>query len=478
MWLAGRLPSPFFRKNLSLGGHPEILLDIRPLQKTRQLDGGFAEVLRRPDFFRLWLAQVISSVGDRFYQFALLYVVLETGRQGIGVGREGAQVLFFALLPTVVFAPWIGRWVDKYGRRRVLAFSEWGRAVVVGALLLVWALDGRKVWLLALVACGGLLTGIFIPARQAAVPALVEGGQLVRANALMTFVGIAGSVVGASAAVLVTTLGETASFILGALGFGISGVLISMIREPLAAETSPQPGGKAGLWRVARSTWLTLGALKLLWADSAVRLIACVLMLFHFVSALFVILFFEHAVGNVDFSPLQRALVLWSPDAAASVESWQFLGSILLVVASGIGLFLGLMMAGKLPWLSHQKLLPVLMFFALGLVCWSLSDQDAFAPVFLLCVATGWVGSLITIPSDSRWQHEVDPGHHGKLFAAKNALVSLAFLIGLAVNLDGRLLAWRGADRLLADLGYVCWAGGVVLLVSWRGRLLGRWGEP
>jgi hypothetical protein len=220
---------------------------------------------------------------------------------------------------------------------------------------------------------------------------------------------------------------------------------------------------------------LTLGALRGLWEDSSVRLIACVLALYHFVTALFVVVFFEHAVANVDFSPLRSLLEFWAPDAAQRVESWHFIGSVLLVVASGLGLFAGLLVAGKIPALSHQRGLPVVMFLGLGAVCWALSDPHSFPMVFLLCMATGWVGSLITIPADSRWQHEVDPEHHGKLFAAKNALVSLAFLIGLAINLDGRLLRERGADRLLADLGYVCWAGAGLLALAWRGRLLGRW---
>ena len=64
----------------------------------------FSQVLAQPNFFRLWLGQIISSVGDRFYQFALLKVVLD----GTAYGQDTARVVFFGMLPGLIFAPWIG----------------------------------------------------------------------------------------------------------------------------------------------------------------------------------------------------------------------------------------------------------------------------------------------------------------------------------------------------------------------------------
>ena len=46
----------------------------------------FRTILGEKNFARLWYGQIISSLGDRFYQFALLSVVL-----GIKGGMEGSS---------------------------------------------------------------------------------------------------------------------------------------------------------------------------------------------------------------------------------------------------------------------------------------------------------------------------------------------------------------------------------------------------
>ena len=58
----------------------------------------FRSILGQKNFARLWYGQIISSLGDRFYQFALLYVILGI-KQGLDVGKDSARVTFCAMLP-------------------------------------------------------------------------------------------------------------------------------------------------------------------------------------------------------------------------------------------------------------------------------------------------------------------------------------------------------------------------------------------
>ena len=83
----------------------------------------FRAILGDKNFARLWYGQIISSLGDRFYQFALLYVILGI-KQGMYVGKDSAQVTFLAMLPGFLLAPLYGHIIDRYSRRWVMFYAD------------------------------------------------------------------------------------------------------------------------------------------------------------------------------------------------------------------------------------------------------------------------------------------------------------------------------------------------------------------
>src|SRR5580698_8587350 len=94
----------------------------------------FFGILAGKNFARLWYGQIISSLGDRFYQFAILYVILGI-RQGIDAGKDSAQVTFCAMLPGLLLAPLYGWIVDRFSRRWVMFWSDVARATMTLSLL-------------------------------------------------------------------------------------------------------------------------------------------------------------------------------------------------------------------------------------------------------------------------------------------------------------------------------------------------------
>src|ERR1700748_2004812 len=97
----------------------------------------FQKVLRQPNFFRLWIGQIISSIGDRFYQFALLSLVLGLNA-GTQIGKEGARGVFVGMLPGLLFAPLFGLAVDRLNRKATLIFADLSRVLLVLGLIYVW----------------------------------------------------------------------------------------------------------------------------------------------------------------------------------------------------------------------------------------------------------------------------------------------------------------------------------------------------
>ena len=130
------------------------------------------------EFFRLWLAQVVASLGDwvGFFAIALLAGQLAQGSQAGAIGL----VMTARILPGFFLAPLGGVLVDRFDRRRVMVVCNLGRAGVVA--LLPFAPN------IALLVVGSFALEAFAllwsPAKEATVPNLVPHDHLTTANSL------------------------------------------------------------------------------------------------------------------------------------------------------------------------------------------------------------------------------------------------------------------------------------------------------
>lgn len=129
-------------------------------------------------FFRLWLAQVVSAIGD---WIGFLAVVAVAGRIGGGSGAGAISLVMTArMVPGLFLAPLAGVLVDRWDRKRVMVACDISRAVVLGFLPFVDSLGGLVVASLLL----ELATLLWSPAKEASVPNLVPASHLTTANSL------------------------------------------------------------------------------------------------------------------------------------------------------------------------------------------------------------------------------------------------------------------------------------------------------
>lgn len=432
----------------------------------------FREVLAIRNFRLLWIGQVIASIGDRFYQFALLYVVLKLSPQeGAGVGRESARVLFSGMFLTVLLTPWIGAFVDRHSRRAVMVFADLARAALVLGMLGAWYTTRSVPLIFGLIAVAGLMTGLFIPARQASIPLLVAPRQIVAANALVTTIGVIASLAGGCAGFLVAIFGERSSFLIAAAGFAISGALISRIDRPLAAVGSADE----------RITWSDIGqTLASVWRDSVVRLMFLLNGISQFVAGLFLVFVLERAASDLDLSVLRGAVdgfARWAVSAGFKepVVEIRLLALVLLLMALAAGLVTGVFVSGRFWRLAHLKCLPMAMLGALGFCFVGFAASTSFPVAVVGCMAVGCVGALLNIPVDARLQAHVPSASQGRTFAARSAWNYMFFLAAVGINLNGHLLMWRGAGQGIGDLGWLCACTAAAMAIAFRDQLRGSW---
>tara|TARA_B100000073_G_scaffold93431_1_gene74004 strand:+ start:1926 stop:3347 length:1422 start_codon:yes stop_codon:yes gene_type:complete len=158
------------------GNQPEELTNDSAAENAQ---AGFqTRIFGTPEFFRLWLAQVVSATGDWLGLLAISILAIR-----VGSGSEGAAlslVLVARIAPGFFFGPIAGVLVDRWDRKKVMVRCDLGRAAVMIALPFVDTILGLVIASLILEA----LTMLWSPAKEASVPNLVPERYLTTANSL------------------------------------------------------------------------------------------------------------------------------------------------------------------------------------------------------------------------------------------------------------------------------------------------------
>jgi len=142
----------------------------------------YREVLSIPAFRRLWLGQAISQFGDAFYYLIFVFMVNQITGDPAMVGYVGA----LQAIPFLLLGPYAGVIADRVDRRLVMLASDLASAALLLALAawLVFDPEPPVAVLMPTAFLLSLVATFFMPAKSAAIPALVPPGLLLQANSL------------------------------------------------------------------------------------------------------------------------------------------------------------------------------------------------------------------------------------------------------------------------------------------------------
>jgi predicted MFS family arabinose efflux permease len=191
----------------------------------------YRQLLRgNADFRRLWTGQVVSEIGDWLNNIAVLALTIQLA----GAGHEGRAIALYAIarhLPLFLFGPVAGVVVDRTDRRRVMIVADIARAVL--ALGFLMARSSAELPVIYLVGASLFsISAFFNVAKRAAIPNMVSGAdELLTANSLSSSTTAATIAVGSALGGIVATLtGRDVVFILNAVTFIVSALMIRRIR--------------------------------------------------------------------------------------------------------------------------------------------------------------------------------------------------------------------------------------------------------
>ena len=180
---------------------------------------GVTSVLRLPDFRRVWLAEVVSDVGNFITFIALALLIHDLTGKTFAVG----VALALRSIPWFTLGPLAGVIVDRADRRLVMVVSDLARAALVTAL--AFTETAGQAYVLAFLS--GCFGPFFRPARQALLPTIAPGEDYVRALALSEIAHQSLHTVGpAIGGLAVLALGARNAFFLDAATFVVSALLV------------------------------------------------------------------------------------------------------------------------------------------------------------------------------------------------------------------------------------------------------------
>ena len=134
---------------------------------------------RAGDFWIFWTGQTISQIGSVLTATALPLLVFKLSGSALDLGLASAATW----VPYPLFGLFIGAWVDRVNRKRLMIGLDIARAAVLAVLPALALLGHLPIWWIYLVTfINSTLTVGFVSATNAAIPSLVPRDDLLKAN--------------------------------------------------------------------------------------------------------------------------------------------------------------------------------------------------------------------------------------------------------------------------------------------------------
>jgi len=377
----------------------------------------FRQVLKNRNFFLLWIGQIISQLGDRLDQMALIALIY---LRAPGSTLEIAKILSFTIIPVFLIGPIAGVYVDRWDRRRTMYISDLLRALLVLVIPLFLFHTKSLVPIYITVFVMFCIGRFFVPAKLSIVPELVEQKDLLMANSLVNITGMIAAILGFGiSGVVVEWLGAKSGFYLDALSFLISSALIFFIAKKSAAAFNIKQVSQEIVEVFRRSSVLQEIKEGILYfvRKKDIRFAAGVIfILWSALGAVYVVL----------IAFVQQTLHSATKDLG------------LLIMFLGIGLFLGSLLYGRFGQrLSHYKtIFSSLVLSGIMLVVFALMINRY--PNFFMAAALSFLIGLLVAPimiaSNTIIHNVSDNQMMGKIFSSLEIVMHLGFLLFMLIS--------------------------------------------
>ena len=192
-------------------------------------------LLRLPGFRSLFVTRIISQLGDGIFQLAGADLLLFK-HPGVNPAWTLTKLAGITLLPFSLIVPFVGVFIDRWDRRRILVVTPLLRAGLVALVPLatIGTADRPGFYVIVLLVLSA--NRFFLATMSAALPQLVDEPDLLVANSVATTGGSIANLVGLG-------IGAGVSALVGGIQAGMIGG-VAFLAAALLARAIPIAGGR------------------------------------------------------------------------------------------------------------------------------------------------------------------------------------------------------------------------------------------
>jgi MFS family permease len=391
------------------------------------------EALAGRDFRRILAIRLVGQCGD-----GLLLAALTASTVFDTSGHQTTTGFFLSTLivslPFSVLGPFVGVFIDRWSRRRILTIAPLVKAAPVALVLFSPTRDPVPFFAGALVVIS--VNRFFLATAGAVLPRVVPTEDLLAANSLATVGGTVALLVGVFVGGLVSdAVGNGPVVLVAAAAWLVTAAVAASIRADLGPRRIGEAPALVGeLGRVVRE--FEDGVRRLARTPRAIGPITAI-SIDQFGQGLLTVL----------------SLVVFRERFREGVGSFSW-----LVGAGGVGVFLGIATVGGLEArLGRERLIGVA--FAIGGACAvAVSLAITRTSVLLVSFAVGLTFAWKKIPVDTIVQESLPDGYRGRVFSVYDVLYNLSRVLAAGVAIP--LLPLLGVRWFVALVGlaFLVWS--------------------
>lgn len=199
---------------------------------SRKSKNGLLVLKKYPEFRKLFLARVISRLGDSLDSIAFMWIVYELSGSTVLMGT----FMMFNFLPNVILGLFAGVLVEGWKKKNVMLVGDFGRFAAVCLAAFLYLTGHLQVWhLFLLTLINSTFETFVVPARSAVIPRLVtEKDDLLPSGAFTASASALAEIVGLSlAGIVIGFAGPGVAILVDGGTFLFSGFLILGTKIPL-----------------------------------------------------------------------------------------------------------------------------------------------------------------------------------------------------------------------------------------------------
>lgn len=328
-----------------------------------------------------------------------------------------AKMLSLAIVPVFLISPISGVYVDRWDKRKTMYMSDFLRSLCIFLIPVAVSKFHSIPLVYFLIFLSFCVGRFFIPAKMAIIPSLVEKESFFMANSLVSITATIAAVIGFGfGGMIVERWGVEQAFLINALTFVISGILISLMRTEGKTKFDPKDIlelGKDAIIKVKNSFIYEIHeGLKYILSSKETRYAAKVqFILFALIGSLYTvfIIFIQQTLSTGTFA-----------------LGW-------LAVGSGAGLFIGSILYGKIganvpiKKTINLSLLSSSLYLIMFAILLRFYPYKIFA--FISCFVLGLIASPVVIAVNTLIHNESEDKFWGRIFSSLEIIIHIAFII-------------------------------------------------